>query len=200
MNKINIFSLGGVRTIVKRCADANLSFDAFFFHENELWSNAPTYHAIKVVIIGCIVRNPLFKSVFIAQLRSIEAVSYFSYCCFCLNELFSYCRKYVLKGPYEQYTPDIVFVLYCIALYFDVSCTTFFFPYVVFKIRVRLVVKIYSFTTLCWVNKDENTKPNKFTQPIGQYIAHSYWKQIHCLKLPFLRSNQQLFVRILTVE
>ena len=115
MNKINIFSLGDVRTIVKRCADGNLSFDAFFFHENELWSNVPTYHAIKVVIIGCIVRNPLFKYVFIAQLRSTEAVSYFCYCCFCLNELFSYCRKYVLKGPwwtiYSWYC--FCFILHC---------------------------------------------------------------------------------------
>ena len=30
MNKINIFSLGGLQTIVKRYADANLSFDEFF--------------------------------------------------------------------------------------------------------------------------------------------------------------------------
>ena len=29
MNKINIFSLGGLQTIVKRCGDANLSFDFF---------------------------------------------------------------------------------------------------------------------------------------------------------------------------
>ena len=30
MNKINIFSLGGLQTIVKRCADGNLSFDEVF--------------------------------------------------------------------------------------------------------------------------------------------------------------------------
>ena len=30
MNKINIFSLGGLQTIVKRFADVNLPFDDFF--------------------------------------------------------------------------------------------------------------------------------------------------------------------------
>ena len=30
MNETNIFSLGGLQTIVKRCADANLSFANFF--------------------------------------------------------------------------------------------------------------------------------------------------------------------------
>ena len=30
MNKINIFNLGGLQTIVKRCTDANLSFNDFF--------------------------------------------------------------------------------------------------------------------------------------------------------------------------
>ena len=30
MNKIIIFRLGGLQTIVKRCADANLSFEEFF--------------------------------------------------------------------------------------------------------------------------------------------------------------------------
>ena len=34
MNKINILSLGGLQTIVKTCAGANLSFDGVFFHEN----------------------------------------------------------------------------------------------------------------------------------------------------------------------
>ena len=30
MNKINIFNLGGLQTIVKRCANANLSINEFF--------------------------------------------------------------------------------------------------------------------------------------------------------------------------
>ena len=30
MNKINIFSLGGLQIVVKRFADVNLSFDDFF--------------------------------------------------------------------------------------------------------------------------------------------------------------------------
>ena len=56
---MNIFSLGGLQTIVKRCADdANLSFYDFFpwklarflTVKEQLW--APTYYAIKVVVIG----------------------------------------------------------------------------------------------------------------------------------------------------
>ena len=53
------------------------------------------------------------------------------------------------------------------------------------------VLKIYPFETLCWVYKDENMSPNKFSQPIGLYISHSYWKQIYCLKLEF--PKQHLF-------
>ena len=48
------------------------------------------------------------------------------------------------------------------------------------------VLKINFFITFCWVNKDENIYPNKFSQPIGQYVSHSYWKQIYCLVLSFL--------------
>ena len=48
----------------------------------------------------------------------------------------------------------------------------------------------------CWVDNNENIQPNKFSKPIGQYISHSYWKQFFCLKLPFLGSNQHLFVWI----
>ena len=48
----------------------------------------------------------------------------------------------------------------------------------------------------CWVDNNENIQPNKFSKPMGQYISHSYWKQIFCLKLPFLGSNQHLFVWI----
>ena len=51
--------------------------------------NVLTYYAIKVVIIGCIVGNPPVMSMFIASFWSIEMVSYFCYCCFYLNELFS---------------------------------------------------------------------------------------------------------------
>ena len=32
---------------------------------------------------------------------------------------------------------------------------------------------------------------------LGKYISCSYWKQIYCLKLLFLRSNRHLFVQIL---
>ena len=30
-------------------------------------------------------------------------------------------------------------------------------------------MNIYPFETLCWVNKDENMKPKKFSQPIGRF-------------------------------
>ena len=60
MNEINIFSLGGLQTIVKRCADANLSF-ANFFPRKLVKSltvkeqlNVPTYYVIKVVIVYCV--------------------------------------------------------------------------------------------------------------------------------------------------
>ena len=33
------------------------------------------------------------------------------------------------------------------------------------------VMKIYPFSTLHWVNKDENIKLNKFCQPTVQYIS-----------------------------
>ena len=39
-----------------------------------------------------------------------------------------------------------------------------------------VAVKLYSFATLCWVNKDENIYPNKFSQPIRQYIPHNLLK------------------------
>ena len=32
-------------------------------------------------------------------------------------------------------------------------------------------VKIYPFTTLCWVNRDENISLNKVSEPIGQHIS-----------------------------
>ena len=60
----------------------------------------------------------------------------------------------------------------------------------------NVVVKMYPFRTLCWVNKDENIWSNKFSQLIGQYISNSYWNQISCLELAFLRPNQHLFGRI----
>ena len=30
------------------------------------------------------------------------------------------------------------------------------------------------------MNKDENMQLNKFSQAIGQYTSHSYWKEIYC--------------------
>ena len=51
------------------------------------------------------------------------------------------------------------------------------FLYVGFDLSVlNAVVKSYPFTTLCWVNKNENVQPDKFPQPIGQYFSHSYFK------------------------
>ena len=32
-------------------------------------------------------------------------------------------------------------------------------------------MNIYPFETLCWLNKDENMKPKKFSQPIGQCFS-----------------------------
>ena len=57
-------------------------------------------------------------------------------------------------------------------------------------------MKMYPFAALSWVNKDENMSRNKFSQPIGQYIFHSYWNQVYFLKLLFLMSNQDLFIWI----
>ena len=33
--------------------------------------------------------------------------------------------------------------------------------------------------------KMKTCNPTKFSQPIGKYISHSYWKQIYCLKVRF---------------
>ena len=81
--------------------------------------NVPMCYAIKVVIIGCIVGNPPVMSVFIASLWSIETTSYFCYCCFCMNELFSklqeICVQRTLMNNYFWYCD---FVLYYIVLHF----------------------------------------------------------------------------------
>ena len=45
-----------------------------------------------------------------------------------------------------------------------------------------------------WI-KMETYSPTNFTSP-GQYIPHSHWKKIYCVKLPFLRPNQHFLVRI----
>ena len=37
-----------------------------------------------------------------------------------------------------------------------------------------VAVKIHPFTNSSWVNKDENIKPNKLSQPIGHSRSHSY--------------------------
>ena len=67
-----------------------------------------------------------------------------------------------------------------------------------FITRVRLIFfkcccEIWSFRTLFWVNKDESMETNNFFHPIGQYISHSYWKQIYCLKPYILEPNHYLF-------
>ena len=49
-----------------------------------------------------------------------------------------------------------------------------------------------------WI-KLKTYSPTNFvkpSQPIGQYISLSHWKQICCLKLTFCRPNRHLFVRI----
>ena len=59
---------------MKKCADANLSFDDFFPRKlarslpKKEQLNVPTYYAIKVDVIGCIVGNPPVMSVFTAAL------------------------------------------------------------------------------------------------------------------------------------
>ena len=45
-----------------------------------------------------------------------------------------------------------------------------------------------------WI-KMETYSPTNFTSP-GQYIPHSHWKKIYCVKLPFLRPKQHFLVRI----
>ena len=62
--------------------------------------------------------------------------------------------------------------------------------------KIGLIVKKTYLLATFWLNKDENMLPNKFSQPIGQYISHSYWKQNYCLKPYILRPNQHLFVQI----
>ena len=84
--------------------------------------NVPTYYAIKAVIIGCVVGNLPVMSVFIASFWSIDTVSYFCYCCFCLNELFSVLQETCVQRPLmNNYSRYCVFVLYCIVLHFNVS-------------------------------------------------------------------------------
>ena len=56
-------------------------------------------------------------------------------------------------------------------------------------------MKIYLFTTLNWVNEHENSKLNKFSQSIGQYIFHSYYQtNLLSLKLQFIRPNQHFLL------
>ena len=55
------------------------------------------------------------------------------------------------------------------------------------------VMKIYPFATLYWV-KHKNIYPYKLSKPIRQYIFPSYWKQIYCLKLLFLRPNRHIYL------
>ena len=55
---------------------------------------------------------------------------------------------------------------------------------------------MYPLTALCWANKNANLKPNKFPQLMEQDIFYSYWKQIYCLELWFLRLNRYLYVQL----
>ena len=62
--------------------------------------------------------------------------------------------------------------------------------------KIGLIVKKNYPLATFWLNKDENMLSNKFSQPIGQYISHSYRKQNYCLKPYILRPNQHLLVQI----
>ena len=62
---------------------------------------------------------------------------------------------------------------------FIVSVNGFDFMFIFeFVLRVRLIdlkrSREHLFATLWWVNKDENMQTNKFPQPMGQFISHSY--------------------------
>ena len=95
--------------------------------------NVPMYYAIKVVIIGCIVQNPPVMSVFIAMLWLIETVSYFCFCCFFLNELFSVLQEICV----QRILMNNILLILCL------FCTAFFF------ILVSLLQMHYIFLTLC---------------------------------------------------
>ena len=116
INKINIFSLRDLQTIVKRCVDAFFPriLGRLLTVKEQL--TVAMYYAIKV-IIGCIVGNPPVMSVFNALLWSIETVSFICNYCFYLNGLFSVLQEMCSKGLDEQYTPNIV-LLFCTALFF----------------------------------------------------------------------------------
>ena len=101
-----------------------------------------TYYAIKVVIIGCIMRNPPVMSVFIAVLWSIEAASYFCYCCFYLNE------QYLQEICVQRTLMNNILLIFCFCFvqhcssfsYIFCKCTAFLFPCVVFNSKMPLTV------------------------------------------------------------
>ena len=104
--------------------------------------------------------------------------------------------KVVPQMKDEQNVTLCVINLYKLIVFQHISIATFFH-----NDRIQLIFSKYCREHLSFHNltviKDENTyQSNKFSQPIGQYISHSYQKQIYCLKLPFLRLNRHLFVQI----
>ena len=139
MNKINIFSLGGLQTIVKKCAYANLSFYEFFFHKNErgrsLWKKNLMHlrtTQLKWLLLGvlwgirqsCLCSLPRF-----GQLKRLAV----SFTLAFLNELFSILQEIcVQRTLVKNYSWYCVFVLYCIVLHFNASFAnvsfTFFLP------------------------------------------------------------------------
>ena len=103
--------------------------------------NIRTYYAIKVVIIGHNVENPPVMSLFIASFWSIEMVSCFCYCSFCLNELFSVIAGNMCSKNLDEELLLILcfcFVQYCSSFScLFCKCTTFFLPCMVLKSKCR---------------------------------------------------------------
>ena len=91
-------------------------------------------------------------SVFIALLWSIEAVSYFCYCC--LNEMFSVLQEICVQRTLMNNILMILFfcfVLHCSSFKCHFcKCSTIFFPCVVFKTKMHLTV------LNCYANVIEN--------------------------------------------
>ena len=125
MNKINIFSLGGLQTIVKRCANANLSFDDFFStktsevaHYELIYLRSMQLNLLWGVLWG-IRQSCLFS---LPGWSWLKRLAIFVTVVFGWINCFQYCSKHVFKGPWWTiYSWYCVFVSSCIVLHFNVS-------------------------------------------------------------------------------
>ena len=147
MNKINIFSLGGLQTIVKRCANANLSFDDFFStktsevaHYELMYLRSMQLKLLLGVLWG-IRQSCLFS---LPGWSWLKRLTIFVTVVFGWINCFQYCSKHVFKGPWWTiYSWYYVFVLSRIVLHFNVSFANplhFSFLFFWFKTKMPLTV------------------------------------------------------------